>query len=347
MSKKISVLLDYSFLSSFLSKKLELNEEDQYSDLETWLNLFGFLRRKCKITMSVKDIANLDMTYVHENSFARSLIDAYYQGSENVLFIENFPESMEEIDYFLIQDFKFIFSSNETLNAIEDYYGIEVVTTDTFISNWKLFAKIPEPFPIPRRASNQVSIGWKWIEVFRHPINALIIADRYLFSYYWNIENNLFPLLRALLAGQKLDVTFDFTILTEKIYQNTHTKREEDCTAIFERIEDFLKNELDFKSINLTFCKLGANLGSMIHDRQLFTNYFFIDSGIGFGCFDQFGNSALPASTKVGLVPISTRDNDERGSLWDYFINEKLEVMEHQDATAIGSKANRLFNHLQ
>lgn len=345
-------------LHKFLREKTKLAFTDKFDDskkieptkrqnplLRFLKKISSLLEEKAKSKESVDDNEfNGDLAYAPQSTLLRSIIDSYFQGAEDVEYVVKLPDVLDEISYSNIENYNFIFTANDSYLDIEKRFGVDVLTMNDFISNWNIHRKIHKKNILSRKV-NVNSFGWEVLNGFEHPINSMIIADRYLFSWKWNMENNLFPLLKLLLGGQKLDIPFDLTILTEKIYEvDWHNHIEEDMSKIFRRIENFLKHELSLTTFNLTFCQLPKVLGEEMHDRQLFTNYFFIDSGFGFGCFDKDGKSKIKSTTKVYLTSITEEVHDATSDSSDIFIKEKLNLLLHSDSKVIGTKTNRLFD---
>lgn len=386
MEKIFTSYVDKDFLLGFLEYGRHLSVWETGDKVDIWRSLHKFLREKTKLAFSgkfddnntiepikrqslllrvLKKISGLleekakskesvennelheNMAYAPQSSMLKSVIDSYFQGAEDIEYVDQLPEEPDDISYSTIERYNFIFTASDSYLDIEKRFGVDVLTTDNFISNWNIHRKIQKKNILSKKIDVN-SFGWEILKDFKHPINSMIIADRYLFSWKWNMENNLFPLLKLLLGGQKLDIPFDLTILTEKIYEiDWHNHIEEDKSKIFRRIENFLKHELSLTTFNLTFCQLPKVLGEEMHDRQLFTNYFFIDSGFGFGCFDKDGKSKIKSTTKVSLTSITEEVHDATSDSSDIFIKEKLNLLLHSDSMVIGTKTNRLFDKIK
>lgn len=378
MARILKSYVDEGFLIGFLEYGKNWNNWDTNEKAKVWRNLNEFLHEKTKLAISFSSSANKviqptkqpslllrflkrlvslmeeksrselseeefeiqgSLNYSPQARSLRSRIDLYFQGVEEMEYVEELPSESNTISYSNIKFYDFIFTSNDQIVDIEKRYGVAVFTKMNFFQKWNIFAKNEPPLLIPERSEDIGSDGWQILEKFRHPINAILMIDRYFFDFYLNIENNLFPLLKVLLSDQKLDIPLDLTILTEKIKQNMHTQiQEKDLMKIYSRIAYHLKNEMGFNLVNLTLCKIPSYLGPKIHDRQIFTNYFFITSGSGFGCFNKNGQSSLPMSTTIQLTPVTNYNLSHKK-----FIKQKRNIMQHKDTKLIGTGNNRLF----
>lgn len=122
---------------------------------------------------------------------------------------------------------------------------------------------------------------WSSLKNVKHPCNALVVTDNYLFSdkdtYLENIKSiceNLMP--AALTTGFKFDVT---------LIGHNPNKDFQPVQDQHKILADYFKNQFTYP-VNLTIVR------ETYHDRYIFTNYCRITSGNGFALFK--GRQLLP-----------------------------------------------------
>jgi hypothetical protein len=341
MKRQFNSYVDSDFLKAFLAKRSEFDIEESGEELETWRSLLKFYLEKSKIALKLCDTSLGDLVYNLKSALTRYMLNQYSQGSLNIS-IENITKNQDATDPLKYLKFNFIFSNeNETFSKVEEEVGIEYISGSDFLNEWKLYAKRPDrPIQISSRDTKDTQRGWDVLKPIKHPCNAMIISDRYFLINYWNMINDLFPILKALLPKRNPLISFDLTIFIEKVFRKCRSKEEERLDNVYKRIESFVKHELKCENLNLTLVKLPGELAKKIHDRHIYTNYFILYSGFGFGCFDQYGKSKLNASTTLDVFPI-TEDSPD-AEVYKSFLREKKDVLaEAKDF--IGSKENRLF----
>lgn len=151
---------------------------------------------------------------------------------------------------------------------LENKYGM------LFISNSNIKSKLNFIFdidivPITKHGS---ITDWTFLKKYKHPFNSMIIADNYLLKE--NITDNLFKLLKCILPTVLNVSEFHLTILT-----TTKETSSFNIEKRYSNILDYLNTNFDYK-INLTIIQTND-----IHDRNIITNYFWINSGYGFSLF--------------------------------------------------------------
>ena len=185
---------------------------------------------------------------------------------------------------------------------------------------------------------------WEFISKYKHPFNALIIADSHILSTKGS-KANLRDLLHNLLP-EKLKVDFDLTILADR----DNKGKPSDLVQVRDEILEYLK-KYNY-NINLTIVL------SKIHDRNFITNYLWCNSGYGFELINDDGLSIR--NTHLTLFPITYDSknlqvekldrNDEipffQLALWNEYkkvISETAETMGLY-TNVIGSRKNRILN---
>lgn len=124
-----------------------------------------------------------------------------------------------------------------------------------------------------------------WQEVFDKvditPINAAVITDNFMFTEKFSERKNqsLYALLRNIVPST-LDIPFHLTIF----FNNNNGKlSKEDAQQIVNEIHDLSLCEQIYVSIVAHLVK------NTTHDRELLTNYHYMNSGTGFSIIDDRG----------------------------------------------------------
>ena len=175
---------------------------------------------------------------------------------------------------------------------------------------------------------------WSILKQIKHPCNALVLTDNYLFSNderYENIQSICDCLMPdSLTAG----FTFDLTLIgydSKKDFKPLKVQYE----ALRKYLQKFSY------PVNLTIIR------DSYHDRYIFTNYYRIASGAGFALFE---NRKIPGSKQTTL---NCKSVIYEGKLSSMHQNRKEELAkcmsinrENGEASGrlLGNKINRLLS---
>jgi len=197
-------------------------------------------------------------------------------------------------------DFFFLNNSPSSCTSKENSYGLLFIGKDeinkkaAWLSQWErqIFKKKGKPD------------NYNFIRKFKHPCNAMIIADAYLLyrKSDKSIELNLLSILKNLMP-EKLEKqnSFDLTIIIKE------------GTAIHEKYK-FINRRLEslFKyPVNLNIVITGFDL--RIHDRNILTNYAHISCGCGFNLFywdKEQSKQVCSRNTELSYYPHSYTKRD-------------------------------------
>jgi hypothetical protein len=173
----------------------------------------------------------------------------------------------------------FLLSDEKECKKYKNKYGM------FFISTTEIFqSRITKSKDVQISKTKQQHQKWgEILHDFKHPCNSMIIADNYILKGNNNkIEENLLPILRALLPDMLTKKIFHLTIITE--------------------IDSGIKEKYD--SLNAKLKKLREYKVSLkiignskdIHDRDVITNDLRINSGAGFLIFN---NESVETNTRI------------------------------------------------
>ncbi len=179
--------------------------------------------------------------------------------------------------------FFFLNENAEKCTKNEEKYGIFCFSKQ----NWEeTILRITERFdPILIWSKGNIS-NYEFMKNYLHPCNAMLISDEYLCKDK-NPEGNIYQILDCLLP-QKLEINFHLTIFTGDIAQ-------------FDAITEKLKTLRTNYTINFTIIQVTKS--NPIHDRNLITNYFWINSGHGFHLFNR-GKVITDRNTQLSFYSI-------------------------------------------
>lgn len=238
----------------------------------------------------------------------------------------------------------FLSSSPEICHQLCEDYGY------IFISKDEIDEKIPFlfNFDIQNLVRNQQPKSWAFLQKYRHPFNAMVIADNYILNRRY--EENLFAILKNLMPQTLNNQVFHLTIIVNDEATVSNEERQS--------INEFLEEEFNY-AINLTILK-----SSRLHDRNILTNYIWISSPYGFELFHN-QNILENRETQVKMFPITYLKRDFKGffsgntstdlkntilETVDYLLNKSKEINENtinilpNTINVYGNKINRLLD---
>lgn len=206
--------------------------------------------------------------------------------------------------------------------------------------------------------------SWRKLKALQHPLNAIVIVDKYILVDGENqsIEANLKPLLLEIIPNKQNELPIEIIIIAEQGVSNNaehrrkgwYEKQEIDnlyFRSVFKELKRFLKENFPNTIIDLTIAVLDKkvknalkNEGFEIHDRRIITNYYWIEAGKGFNLFDN-SNQVKASDSKLyyGF-------NANGANIVD--IEHLLEcyakcIEKCRDHNIYGSKNNRLLTHFK
>jgi len=248
--------------------------------------------------------------------------------------IKDFDENIKDNKDFL-EAVYLTCESIELCKEIENFYGIKVICIANFFDNENLFVDHAEPIELGDKSHTD----WRFLGTFKHHCNTLAIVDNYILKDKSVIIENLIPILDYLLP-QKLKIPFQISIFAVKELKHGPNLN-------FKSFHEFISDEIKRIRPELNF-NLGIfQLRNEFHDRNLITNYIFIDSGGGFDLFKK--KKAIHQTKVAGFYP-SFVPNMKQGGIQLYFqVRKSLKKIHHNACqtefltTYWGDKENRLF----
>lgn len=232
-----------------------------------------------KIIYLIIDHSNLQIDYneevfhdvAKENKFLINLIKLWARGNRELNFSPNdFKDMVEKENYFedKVTDIFLLDTDNEFTDKIRNDYGIAAANINTIKDISFLFNNF---FYFINSKSKIKS--WDFIKNNKHQFNSIVIADNYILKKLYN--ENLYKLLDNLLP-EHLKQVLDLTLIIEKdtVDSKSLEKKHEEVKNEINKLRNY--------DINLTILRVSKD---KLHDRNIITNYIWINSGYGFTLF--------------------------------------------------------------
>ncbi|MCR4835240.1 MAG: hypothetical protein K5899_02490 [Bacteroidaceae bacterium] len=190
--------------------------------------------------------------------------------------------------------------------------------------------------------------GWNhFFEEFKMtPLNAIIITDNFMFgsNFEKRKEKSLFAILKSI-APKDLKQDFQITIF----FNNDPDKRSGSLPLTKEKAEKLIE---EIKGLNLCdFVKVtivAHTLKSTTHDRELISNYHYMNPGVGFSVVDDTGVREV-AKGQVQHVfcdmdsYVTVKQLQAQSVMWLKMIFDGEKGRDAQYSYIVGDKENRLF----
>ncbi len=276
----MEIYIDKAFLDSFFSKYNP--ENDCHRNLRKLLKDASM----GKVYLSF-DYADKDefIEAIESNTLLDELIN-----TKSVVTDSSFTTKYQFADFYERGSAsKYFFVEEMDIAIIEQDFGCMAFNMRTLEKAAFLFSWLE--MPINKKKNHPQD--WSFITKFKHPMNALVITDNYLFDYSnEEMNQNLVPLLLNIMPVQ-LKIPFHLTIIGKD------AKKAIDIDKKKQQIEEILNNVFNYP-ILLTIIPLS------FHDRHIFTNYLWVRSGIGFSIFRiDKGKLKLKNDSILTILPIS------------------------------------------
>lgn len=288
----MDLIVDKGFLQSFFTYNSSERHKPIFDDF------VKFVRKLQPGFTLVSNFTSLEEMI--EFAKVNPLLEIIVEKTPQPVYVQDFEQELKKRDYYeqsccfklCLVDF-----STKACSALESAYGYSFISGENMAYKWKPFYSEREDDSLCITSSTATPDmlrfdGWAKFDSYKHPINAVLIIDGYILSdkSQQRIDQNLKPLLKSLLPKKKTALPVDITIITEEAPKGSNFK------VLQQNLENYLKEELQELQFNLTIvrfdktilCKLNSD-GFNIHDRRIITNYFWIESGIGFNIINDRG----------------------------------------------------------
>lgn len=214
---------------------------------------------------------------------------------------------------------QFLRSSDDEISKIADIsnkYLMNVVIgegnwSESFFKNWLQLKDLPEAWEIITNnrkttfivgGKHSIFKSWYDFGLRNFPVKSIVVIDPYLFNDADEIWANLPLIIEGLIDIHKNSQNTNILL----IVGGDVNKRFDSSTFISKRMELF-RSIIDEKyKINTLQISVAYIKGEFLHDRFIFSNYYFMDAGSGFNLYSgkETFNSNKP--NKVTLKFLSS-----------------------------------------
>jgi hypothetical protein len=317
MEKKPTIYCSLEMLV-YVSEMLSLAFKDEKAeDIFLWNNWYNLIANKSQL------FVDADMNKIEEFANTNSLIKALIKNSSRESQkskITPMPDFFAEANFNNAYPANSIFlldKSSEECWRLENECGTMFINKEGLVKkgrllfSWALYNVTKDTKAI------QSFKNWKELQNFKHPFNAMIIVDNYILDEQKSLDN-LKLLLENYLPTELKNTDFHLMIITS--HQKTIIKKVGGKTETMEIDKYKLQDKYDKELKNLVqrLDKPYQIITSLIgvssdknHDRNIFTNYFWLHSGHGFDYFSAKGE--VTNQTNLMIFPIFYQ-NEKIGS---------------------------------
>lgn len=319
MPLKLPIYCQLKALESFFafepdSKAVDSLLEEKFRQAKNRIDLLDLVLNRSKLYLDIDldSFLLLAEADIQNRGIIFSLYDSSQRGNrqlsfepESFYFLENeqasLPTDINPHTLFLLDIEK------ELCQELERKYGFWFYNVEHIFAKAE-FILSSALYNVTKNTSASFRLSdWGDLRNFQHPCNAMVIVDNYIFSpnYRQNIQdnicNNILPLLEILLP-KKLNSDFDLTFIIEE-----KKDTDIDLNLIYTFLASQLPNlgkdynfntsiiclkEIRYDSNNPNNSDYTTYQDLKNHDRNIFTNYFWLHSGHSFTYFDNQGDTA-------------------------------------------------------
>lgn len=288
----MEIIVDKGFLTSFFQH----NSSDRHKHL--FDDFIRFIRKLHPGFSLVTNFSSQEELDAH--TLENPLLEIIIEKAGPPVFLEEFNQRLREKAFYEQHSCLKMFlvdCSTKDCNTLEGAYGYSFICGENF--NWKWQPFYSDRDDSTRYITSNTALpenlrfdSWSSLAKYKHPLNAVLIVDNYILSDKSNqpVEYNLKPLLLSLLPKNKTEIPVDITIITEQDPKNGSIKE------AVKNLEEYLKSGIPDLDFNLNIIKYDRNIlyrldneGFSIHNRRIITNYFWMESGVGFNIMNHKG----------------------------------------------------------
>ncbi|MBX0332996.1 hypothetical protein K3G39_07075 [Pontibacter sp. HSC-14F20] len=339
----MEIVIDKGFLDGFFRYNFT---EEKKAVYDSFIHFIKNIKRGVKVICDFDDYDELE-TYVTANP----LLHAIEEREPHYELKSDLSQLVKQAGFYNHGNaFKMFFLKTpcEECNVLEGQVGYSFMNAEDLNQKWKRFltAKELTRYHIstnPEIDPNERFDAWGKIQDYPHPVNSIVIADKYVLcdKSGQRIEHNLKPLLLELIPNRKMLVPVDVTIIASQKESNR------EFSQIKSELDSFFKMKLPLVQVNLTIIdfddKVKAHVESEVdsdfHDRRIVTNYYWYEVGKGFNLFKR-ANQLRPSNSKLYMGFNLYGSNQ---------VDVKLLLEEYSACAAVaenvhGENKNRLLN---
>lgn len=282
-NNRLPVYCQLSFLISFLQNRPQSNDVVESSEEKKWRMFSEMIHSNSETYIdATEEMIKTNMNYT------KFLLKAHSAGN---ISLKTFMHEQLDDDFFQTVNPHtiFLFSDKEKCKEYQDDYGM------LFISEEDIYkSQITQPFD-EELSQLDPQYGWSILYKYKHPCNAMVIADNYLLDDPSLIEKNLLEVLRRILPDELRKTDFHLTIITNcKDFKTQKYNIKNRCDFLDKKILAFKK---PYKIVLKIIGTPGSDLHKL-HDRNIITNHIRFYSGKGISLSK---NVKFQANTRVTI----------------------------------------------
>ena len=321
-----------------------------------WTNWYNLILDKSQL------FVDIDMDKIQrlsdENSLIRSLIRGNSRQSQKSqitpmpdFFTENRFEDIYPANSIFLLD-----KTKEECAELENQHGMIFISKENLFERAKLlFSSALYNVTKDSKAIRSFK-NWEELQNFRHPFNAMIVVDNFILDTDKS-KKNLISLLSNFLPLTLEKQILDLIIITnnQRRLNNGETQKY-NLDSKYKEINAEIQKLRSYQ-INISLIIVDANQN---HDRNIFTNYFWLHSGHSFDYFNDKDEVTNP--TNLMIFPIfyqQDKISPQQNTVYEavYQLLQEIKIIVDNSATqsertekkiieknACGNKQNRLLS---
>jgi hypothetical protein len=338
----MELVVDKGFLDGFFKHN---SSDDKRALYDSFIHFVKSIKRNLKVICDFSDYDELE-SYIQKNPLL-------YMIDEKIPNYSLEPQLSKVVKGAAFYDkgscFKLFFLESDCIECdqLEKQVGYSFIKAANLEKKWGRFLTSKEILRYqvtinPEFAAEEKFDSWSKLRDYKHPINAIVIADKYILcdKYEQKIDCNLKPLLLELIPDRKTLIPVDLTIIaSEQESKHSFESIKEDLDAYFKKFTPNVQ-------VNLTIIDFDNELkafienkhGTDFHDRRIVTTYYWYEVGKGFNLF-KFPNQLKPSSSKLymGFNLYASNQDDVKLLLEEYAACASMAK------NTFGSNKNRLL----
>ena len=302
MEKRPTIYCSLEMLIYISEQFMLAFEKENAEDVFIWNNWYTLIVDKSQLCVDfdIEKITTLSAT----NHLIKTLIKgSNRQGQKSD--ITPMPNFFAENNFGDVYPPNSIFLLDKTEQeclTLSNQFGMIFLNKDTLASKSKLLFSWALYNVTKDTKAIQSFKNWKELQKFKHPFNAMIVVDNYILDEQKGLEN-LKNIIENYLPEKLENTDFHLTIITSHQTVNRKTNKKIPKYNLQDKYDNDLHSMV--KSLNKPY-KINISLISIDsdknHDRNIFTNYFWLHSGHSFDYFSPKGEVTNP--TNLMIFPI-------------------------------------------
>lgn len=279
-----------------------------------------------------------------------------YDGSVSPMLSPDFCQQLEEQEFYTgSTGFKLFFVERNDVKDLSDKFGLLYINSSNLLVTWQFFSDERDDLSLPITDNSDCNPrfeNWNYLRNFSHPLNSIILCDRYVLQNEQQFENNIFDLIKCLKCYKlpKLNILIVSELMGSEYKGNTKVTIHNDIDKYANLIEDRLIKQQKIQSLDLKIIKLTNSKEKNFyreHDRSLITNYWYINPQNSFNFFNESIQKKLEVRSNIDFRFVfrkSVRNLlKERLSIINDIVNHTTDLPEMKKVYNNGAIKSRLL----